>query len=139
MCRITGFLDLAYKGDYPIEKTLLQMRDTLIYGGPDDGGIYTEPQIGLALGHRRLSILDLSPLGHQPMEFENLVIIYNGEVYNYKEIRKELENLGYTFKSNTDTEVVLKAFHKWGINAVYKFRGMFAFAIWDKRNKKLPL
>jgi len=139
MCRITGFWDFTYKGDYPIEKILLQMRDTLIHGGPDDGGIYTEPQIGLALGHRRLSILDLSPLGHQLMEFENLVITYNGEVYNYKKIRKELENLGYTFKSNTDTEVVLKAFHKWGINAIHKFRGMFAFAIWDKRNKKLTL
>jgi len=68
-----------------------------------------------------------------------LVITYNGEVYNFKEIRKELESLGYTFKSHTDTEVVLKAFHKWGINAVHKFRGMFAFAIWDKRNKKLTL
>jgi len=139
MCRITGFLDLSYKDDYSLETTILQMRDISIHGGPDDGGIYLEPQNGLALGHRRLSILDLSPLGHQPMEFDNLVITYNGEVYNFREIRKELENLGYTFKSNTDTEVVLKAFHKWGIDAVHKFRGMFAFAIWDKKSKKLTL
>jgi len=139
MCRITGFLDLTFKGDYNLTQIATSMRDTLIYGGPDDGGIYIESESGLALAHRRLSILDLSPLGHQPMEFDNLVITYNGEVYNFKEIRKELENLGYTFKSNTDTEVVLKAFHKWGIDAVHKFRGMFTFAIWDKRNKKLTL
>lgn len=139
MCRITGFWDLSFKGEYNLPQIALSMRDTLIHGGPDDGGIYIEPQQGLALAHRRLSILDLSPLGHQPMEFENLVITYNGEVYNFKEIRNELENLGYTFKSNTDTEVVLKAFHKWGINAVHKFRGMFAFAVWDKKKKELIL
>jgi len=139
MCRITGFLDLSYKGDYSLSQIATSMRDTLMHGGPDDAGLYLEPQNGLALAHRRLSILDLSPLGHQPMEFDNLVITYNGEVYNFKEIRKELENLGYTFKSNTDTEVILKAFHKWGIDAVHKFRGMFAFAIWDKKNKKLTL
>jgi len=139
MCRITGFLDPNFKGYYNLPQIATSMRDTLIHGGPDDAGLYLEPQNGLALAHRRLSILDLSPLGHQPMEFDNLIITYNGEVYNFKEIRKELENLGYTFKSNTDTEVILKAFHKWGINAVHKFRGMFAFAIWDKKNKKLTL
>ena len=139
MCRIVGFLDLSYKGNYPLEKGITQMRDTLTHGGPDDAGIYIEPQHGLALGHRRLSILDLSPLGHQPMEFDNLVITYNGEVYNFKEIRKELEKEGYTFKSNSDTEVILKAFHRWGIDAVHQFRGMFAFAIWDKKEKKLTL
>ena len=139
MCRIVGFLDLTYKGDYNLNQIATSMRDTLIHGGPDDGGIYIEPSIGLALAHRRLAILDLSPLGHQPMEYDNLVITYNGEIYNFKEIRKELEKLGYIFKSNTDTEVVLKAFHKWGIEAVHKFRGMFAFAIWDKQNKKLFL
>jgi len=139
MCRIAGFLDLTFKGDYSLTQIATSMRDTLIHGGPDDGGIYIESKSGLALAHRRLSILDLSPLGHQPMEFDNLVITYNGEVYNFKEIRKELENLGYSFKSHTDTEVVLKAFHKWGIDAVHKFRGMFAFAIWNKKEKKLTL
>jgi len=139
MCRITGFLDLTFKGNYNLTQTIISMRDTLIHGGPDDGGVYIEPIYGLTLAHRRLSILDLSPSGHQPMEFDNLVITYNGEVYNFKEIRKELEGLGYTFKSNTDSEVVLKAFHKWGIDAIHKFRGMFAFAVWDKKSKKLIL
>jgi asparagine synthase (glutamine-hydrolysing) len=115
------------------------MRDTLTHGGPDDAGLYIDSSFPLALGHRRLSILDLSPLGHQPMEFENLVITYNGEVYNFKEIRKELEAYGYRFNSNSDTEVILKAFHRWGFDAVHKFRGMFAIAIWDKKEKRLIL
>ena len=126
MCRIVGFLDLNYKQDYPMDKTILNMRDTLTHGGPDDAGVYLDKDIPLAFGHRRLSILDLSPLGRQPMEFENLVITYNGEVYNFKEIRQELEKEGYRFISNSDTEVILKAFHKWGMQAVQKFRGMFA-------------
>jgi asparagine synthase (glutamine-hydrolysing) len=139
MCRIVGFWDFNYKGNYDLKKAIISMRDTLIHGGPDDAGIYLEPKTGLALGHRRLSILDLSSSGHQPMEFENLVITYNGEVYNFREIREELEGEGYKFISNTDTEVVLKAFHKWGIKAIHKFRGMFAFAVWDKKEKKLYL
>ncbi|KUK09964.1 MAG: Asparagine synthetase [Clostridia bacterium 41_269] len=139
MCRIAGFWDLSYRGTYDLEKTITLMRDTMVHGGPDDAGLYMEKPLGLALGHRRLSILDLSPLGHQPMEFENLVIVYNGEVYNFWEIRKELEKEGYAFRSNSDTEVVLKAFHRWGMNAVHRFRGMFAFAIWDRRERRLTL
>ncbi len=139
MCRIVGFWDLNFKGDYNIEKTPIEMRDTLIHGGPDDAGVFVDVKNGLALGHRRLSILDLSPLGHQPMEFENLVIVYNGEVYNYLEIRKELEKYRYRFYSKSDTEVVLKAFHKWNFSCVHKFRGMWAFAIWEKKEKRLIL
>ncbi len=139
MCRIVGFWDFNYKKDYDLEKIITLMRDTLVHGGPDDAGNYVDDQNSLTLGHRRLSILDLSPLGHQPMEFENFVITYNGEVYNLKEIRKELEKEGYTFKSKSDTEVILKAFHRWGFDAVHKFRGMFAFAIWDKTKKELIL
>lgn len=139
MCRIAGFWDFNYRGNYGLEEVAIKMRDTLSHGGPDDAGLYVDKDMGLALAHRRLSILDLSSLGHQPMEFENLVITYNGEVYNFKDIRKELEGLGYTFWSNSDTEVILKAFHRWGLSAVYKFRGMFAFALWDKREKKLIL
>lgn len=139
MCRIAGFWDFNYKGEYPLEETALCMRDTLTHGGPDSAGLYLEPKLGLALSHRRLSILDLSSAGHQPMEFENLVITYNGEVYNFKEIRLELEKEGYSFFSNSDTEVILKAFHRWGFSAVHRFRGMFAFAIWDKKEKKLIL
>ena len=139
MCRIVGFLDLNYKSDYDFQDVVIAMRDTMIHGGPDDAGFYIDLQNNLALGHRRLSILDLSPAGHQPMEFENLVIIYNGEVYNFQEIRNELETYGYRFDSDSDTEVVLKAFHKWRFEAVHKFRGMFAFAIWDKNRKRLIL
>jgi asparagine synthase (glutamine-hydrolysing) len=139
MCRIAGFWDFNYKGDYSLEEVAISMRDTLAYGGPDDAGIFIEPSYGLALTHRRLSILDLSSAGHQPMEFENFVITYNGEVYNFREIRQEFEKEGYKFFSNSDTEVILKAFHRWGFEAVHRFRGMFAFALWDKKNKKLIL
>jgi asparagine synthase (glutamine-hydrolysing) len=139
MCRIAGFWDFGYKGNYDIEKIAIEMRDCLAYGGPDDAGLYLEPKNGLALTHRRLAIIDLSPSGHQPMEFENLVIVYNGEVYNFREIREDLEKAGYKFFSNSDTEIVLKAFHRWGLEAVHKFRGMFAFAIWDKAKRRLYL
>jgi asparagine synthase (glutamine-hydrolysing) len=139
MCRIVGFIDFNFKNSYSLEETITSMRDTLIHGGPDDAGIFIDKDFPVALGHRRLSILDLSPRGHQPMEFENLVITYNGEVYNFREIRKELGKDGYKFISNSDTEVILKAFHRWGFSAVHKFHGMFAFAIWDKKDKKLIL
>ena len=139
MCRIVGFIDFNFNNSYSFEETVISMRDTLLHGGPDDAGIFIDKEFPLAFGHRRLSILDLSPLGHQPMEFENLVITYNGEIYNFREIRKELEKKGYKFFSNSDTEVILKAFHRWGFSAVHKFRGMFAFAIWNKKDKKLIL
>lgn len=139
MCRIVGFIDFNFNNSYSLEETITLMRDTLVHGGPDDAGIFVDKDFPVALGHRRLSILDLSPLGHQPMEFENLVITYNGEVYNFKEIKRELEKEGYKFISNSDTEVILKAFHRWGFSAVHKFRGMFALALWDKKDKKLIL
>jgi len=141
MCRIVGFLDFNFKNDYDIEATVVSMRDTLIHGGPDDAGLYIKKSKGLALGHRRLSILDLSNLGHQPMSDDNgnLTITYNGEVYNFTEVREELKACGYNFKSNTDTEVVLKAYEQWGMDALHKFRGMWAFAIWDQRTEKLVL
>lgn len=124
-----------------IEDIITDMRDTMTYGGPDDAGVYIDKNIGLAMGHRRLSILDLSAKGHQPMcnDDESMWIAYNGEVYNFIEVRDELEQKGYKFRSNSDTEVILKAYEFWGINAVHKFRGMWAFAIWDKRIKKLIL
>lgn len=139
MCRIAGFWDFNFKDQYNLEETAIKMRDSLSHGGPDDAGLYMDLSLGLAISHRRLSILDLSLLGHQPMEFENLVITYNGEVYNFQEIRKELEREGYSFVSNSDTEVILKAFHRWGFDAVHRFRGMFALALWDKSEKRLIL
>ena len=139
MCRIVGIWHQNFRNNYDIEKVLLNMRDSMIHGGPDDTGIYINKNKGLGLAHRRLSILDLSPAGHQPMSFDNLTIVYNGEVYNFKEIREELKKYGYKFSSNTDTEVILKAFHKWGFKCVDRFKGMWAFAILDKKNEKLIL
>ena len=115
------------------------MQDSLIHGGPDDAGNYLDKENGLALTHRRLSIIDLSLLAHQPMEFKHLVISYNGEVYNFKEIRLALEKENYHFNSSSDTEVILKAFHRWGPDCVHQFRGMWAFVIWNKNNKELFL
>ena len=136
MCGIAGFCDFTKKSDKQI---LINMTDVLHHRGPDDSGysFYRNIYANIGLGHRRLSILDLSAHGHQPMSFQNLEIVYNGEVYNFREIAKELENYGYVFESNSDTEVILKAYHKWGIKAVDKFIGMFAIVIYDKKNQKL--
>lgn len=138
MCGIAGILDSRRRID---EGVLTSMTDALTHRGPDDSGIYIDNENGVGLGHRRLSILDLSPLGHQPManDDESIWITYNGEVYNFSEIRTELIGKGYTFKSNSDTEVIIKAYEEWGVECVHKFIGMFAFGIWDRRKKKLLL
>lgn len=130
MCGIVG-----YSQNHP--QAIQEMLQSIRHRGPDDLGIYCDE--GFSLGHTRLSILDLSHAGHQPMEFEHLVIVFNGEVYNFRAIQKELLGLGYTFFSDSDTEVVLKAMHCWGEKAVDKFIGMFAFALWDKRKEELLL
>ena len=93
----------------------------------------------IALLSRRLSILDPSPAGHQPMEYDNLIIVFNGEIYNYVELKRELVSHGYTFETNSDTEVLLKAFHRWGLESLDRLNGMFAFAIYDMKNRKLFL
>ena len=136
MCGIAGFCDFTKKTD---KQTLVNMTDILHHRGPDDSGysFYENEYANIGLGHRRLSILDLSTHGHQPMNFEELEIVYNGEVYNFHEIAKELEDYGYTFESHSDTEVIIKAYHKWGIKAVDKFIGMFAIVIYDKELQKL--
>jgi len=135
MCGIAGILDLTGVK----ESILIKMRDSMIHRGPDDAGFWISDDRRVGLAHRRLSILDLSPSGRQPMEFDGLIIVHNGEVYNFKKIRDELKKYGYKFESKTDTEVILKAYHKWGIDAVHKFRGMWAFAIWDKKKCELIL
>jgi asparagine synthase (glutamine-hydrolysing) len=137
MCRITGFLDFNEQHIYDRPATLVKMRDTLAYGGPDNGGQYISEN--LFLGHRRLSIIDLSEAGNQPFEWDNFVLVFNGEIYNYQEIRHELQALGYTFQSDSDTEVILKSFKAWGKKAVHRYRGMFAFTLWDKDTQKLLL
>jgi asparagine synthase (glutamine-hydrolysing) len=138
MCGIAGFCDFTKKAN---KQTLVKMTDVLNHRGPDDSGysFYENEYATIGLGHRRLSILDLSNHGHQPMSYEHLEVVYNGEVYNFKEIRAELEKFNYTFESDSDTEVILKAYHKWGIKAVDKFIGMFAITFYDKSQEKLIL
>ena len=109
------------------------------HGGPDAANIYINEQGNLGLGHRRLSILDLSDAGNQPMRYKHWILIFNGEIYNFKEIRKELEDIGYSFETGTDTEMLLKAHEHWGRDCIKKFRGMFAFAIWDEQQRELIL
>jgi len=138
MCGLAGFVDFRKNTDL---STLKKMTDVLHHRGPDDSGYsFRELQgASIGLGHRRLSILDLSTLGHQPMEHEQLTVVYNGEVYNFKEIRKELEGQGYQFRSNSDTEVILKAYECWGYECVHRFIGMFAIALHDARDNSLWL
>jgi len=141
LCRIVGIWDRRPSRDYDIQAAIVSMRDALAYGGPDDAGVYVDEADGFAMGHRRLSILDLSPSGHQPMSTDDqrYWITYNGEVYNFLEVRAELERKGYRFKSRSDTEVILRSYLEWGINSLQKFRGMFAIGIWDRVEKKLVL
>ena len=138
MCGICGFIS---KQNITLDQ-LKCMNDTMYHRGPDDSGeeIYTMKdgyEIGLA--QRRLSIMDLSPLGHQPMHSENkrVSVVYNGEIYNFKELREEL--VDYSFRSNCDTEVIIAAYLKWGIKCVHKFNGMFAICIYDRQDEKVYL
>jgi asparagine synthase (glutamine-hydrolysing) len=132
MCGIAGFIDPS------ADRALLErMTDAIARRGPDDCGHHLEDGVGL--GHRRLSIIDLSPLGHQPMRFEHLVTVYNGEIYNYREVAEELVQRGYSFTSTSDTEVLLKAFHCWGPRCVERFTGMFAIALYDESERALYL
>lgn len=138
MCGIVGIWSPYQKID---REVLLRMRDRLRHRGPDETGIFIDEKSNLGLAQQRLAIIDLSPRAHQPMSSENgdFWITYNGEIYNFPEIRKELEKKGYQFRTNSDTEVVLKSFQEWGKDCLEKFRGMFSFAIWDKRKEKLYL
>lgn len=137
MCGIAGIVNLDKE---PASSVLVKrMTDAVAHRGPDGEGQYIENNIGL--GHRRLSILDLSEAGRQPMmsSQNRYVITYNGEIYNFAELRVELQSKGYMFRSNTDTEVLLEAFQEWGIECVKKLNGMFAFAVYDRLEKKLFL
>lgn len=129
MCGIAGYLQLD--GDSASPVVLRRMGEAIAHRGPDGDGIYVDGPCGLA--HRRLAIIDLSPAGHQPMATEDgrYVMSYNGEVFNFQELRIELEALGWHFRSRTDSEVVLKAYAQWGAAALSRFNGQFAIAIWD--------
>jgi asparagine synthase (glutamine-hydrolysing) len=141
MCRITGLWDFKNQNPNQLQEQVTMMKNTMIHGGPDDSGAYVDYNVGLALGHRRLSIIDLTKTGQQPMTHpsDRWVICYNGEVYNFKEVKAELIAMGEIFKSTSDTEVILHAWAKWGKKCLEKFRGMFAFAIWDKQEQQLTI
>ena len=136
MCGIAGFIDFNRNTSKDILK---KMTDALHHRGPDDSGyeVYENPDAFVGFGQRRLSILDLSPLGHQPMHFNEITVNFNGEIYNFKEIRKELEEKGYSFNSWSDTEVILKGYHCWGLDVVKKFIGMFAILLFDRQKNKV--
>ncbi|NEW61435.1 asparagine synthase (glutamine-hydrolyzing) [Sulfurovum sp. bin170] len=135
MCGIVG--NINFNNKVVEEKTLAQMMKKIKHRGPDDEGIFIDDSVGL--GFVRLSIIDLSSAGHQPMysDDERLVLIFNGEVYNYIELREELIAKGYKFKSNSDTEVVLKSYQEWGEKCLDRFNGMWAFVIYDRETKKI--
>lgn len=136
MCGITG---IFYKDGQEIDSNILKkMTQSLIHRGPDEEGFYIEGNIGF--GHRRLSIIDLSS-GQQPLcnEDGNIWITFNGEIYNYIALKKELEKKGHLFKTNSDTETIVHAYEEWGVNCLKKFRGMFAFALWDKKKKQMVI
>ena len=143
MCGITGFIDLS-RGT-PADRladTGRAMADSIRHRGPDSDGVWTDAEAGIALAHRRLAIIDLSAEGAQPMRSADgrYVISYNGEVYNFPELRAELEGLGHAFRGRSDTEIMLAAIVEWGLTvAVQRFVGMFAFALWDRRDRRLHL
>jgi len=133
-----GFSLAIDQSGQKVNKGLIHdMNNKIIHRGPDDEGIYIYNNVGI--GHRRLSIIDLSALGHQPMSFDNLTIAYNGEIYNYIELQEELIKEGYNFTSQSDTEVVLKAYKHWGKEAFNKFNGMWALTIYDSIENNIIL
>jgi asparagine synthase (glutamine-hydrolysing) len=143
MCGFTGFLQSSnFIAADVMPSTVGRMAETLHHRGPDDCGVWTDPAAGIALGHKRLSIIDLSPEGHQPMASASgrYVIAFNGEIYNFQVLRDELEMEGFRWRGHSDTEVMLAAFERWGVEgALQRFNGMFAFALWDGNERRLHL
>lgn len=138
MCGIAGFIDFNER----IEgRALESMVNSLHHRGPDDNGseIFKSDHAIIGFGQARLSIIDLSHGGHQPMHFKELTLVFNGEIYNYLEIKQELISLGHTFSSNSDTEVILHAYDQWGLEAVHRFIGMFVFVIYDSEKNRVTI
>lgn len=138
MCGINGVIT---DKDFDLNKIISSMNDSISHRGPDSDGIYisSSNNFKIGLGHQRLAIQDLTSSGHQPMEFDNIIIVYNGEVYNFNDIRDELIDNGYSFNSKSDTEVILKSYHCWGISCISKFNGMFSLCILDKNTDSIFL
>jgi len=136
MCGIVGIAKARERVELALIET---MRDTMTHRGPDDRGSWSSPEGRVAFGHRRLSIIDLSPKGHQPMLSRdgNLCITFNGEIFNYLDLREELRRLGHTFDSESDTEVLLAAYAEWGTESLKRLNGQFAFAMYDDARKRL--
>ena len=143
MCGINGVLSFTNSAFRVSEHYLTRMRDVMSHRGPDGAGNFISPDRRVGLGHRRLAIIDLSEKAAQPMSNEDgtLWVVFNGEIYNHAEIRAELESRGgHRWKTDhSDTEVILHAFEEWGIECVQKFRGMFAIALWDTKQRQLWL
>ena len=139
MCGICGYVSRKLIRS----EQLMAMNDTMYHRGPDDHGIweYQSAEYGVGFAQRRLAILDLSELGHQPMKSADgrLVISYNGEVYNYMQLRDELKKKGYRFASNCDTEVIIAAYQEWGCKCFRRFNGMFAIAVFDEERECVVL
>jgi asparagine synthase (glutamine-hydrolysing) len=136
MCGIAG---IWQRNGAPVDRArLARMADTIVHRGPDDGGFHFDDPAGVGLAHRRLSILDLTAAGHQPMVYQDRYwLTYNGEVYNYQALRRELEALGHEFQTQTDSEVILHSYAAWGPDAVKRWNGMWALAIWDSQERTL--
>ncbi len=143
MCGITGYWDTSRTSTAEELKSIAtRMSDAILHRGPDSGGVWIDENTGIALGHRRLAIVDLSPEGHQPMISADgrYTIVFNGEIYNFPDLRQELLALGHTFRGHSDTEIMLAGFCQWGLEAAVKrFNGMFAFALWDRQERLLHL
>ncbi len=141
MCGIAGLWS-ASRPESGLEATACAMRDRLRHRGPDDAGVWSDSETGVAIGQRRLSILDVSPLGRQPMASADgrYVLVYNGEIYNYRDVARELEGQGVRFRGTSDTEVLVEAFARFGVGpALERVAGMFAFAAWDRAERRLVL
>ena len=142
MCGITGIYSLKREEDIGFDNSIIQMREALLHRGPDDRGVYISPDKRFYLAHTRLSIIDLTASGHQPMSDQegSIWISYNGEIYNYRQLQNELKEKGYRFRSNSDTEVIINGYKEWGIDGLLKrLRGMFAFAIYDLSGRQARL
>jgi asparagine synthase (glutamine-hydrolysing) len=143
MCGVAGFINrLSGMSAEELMSITARMTNAIRHRGPDDAGVWADAEAGIALGHRRLSILDLSAEGHQPMFSANglFALVFNGEIYNFQDIRADLETHGHRFRGHSDTEVMLAAFEQWGVRrSVERFNGMFSFSVWNRRDRSLQL